>query len=176
MNNNIKQFVTDGQSIVDCWMITEKEGFRRFKNTDIHLSVSNLLYAQTYYAEVLKAIAVQGEDALKEFQEDYIVLDSFLFNGSLDRYLKEFITTRNVFSDRIVIDKEQNLAIVLFKGVDIDCDSIQEVSPVIAETLGLVGFFQQRNDNIELITSFDILNDFIKEFNIKCDLKFITLN
>lgn len=173
--NGLYDFVTDGQSLVDCWMIDTKDGFRNFKNTNIYLSVSNLFYAQTYYAEVLKVVSIQGKDVLKDFEKDHVILDMLLFNDSLDNYLKKFIEDKRIFSDRIIIDEEQNLSIILYKGLDIDCDDIEELSPVITETIGLIGFYKQRNDNIDLFTSFDALISFVNEFNIECNLKIIRL-
>lgn len=172
---DILRFVTDGETFVNAWMINDNYGFRAVKNTTIYLSLSNYLHAQVYYSEVLKVMAIQGEEILNEFKKDHAVLENFLFNGDVDRYLKSFVSSDRVFSDKIVLRKDRNFSIILFKGLDIDCEAVPELSPIIAEPLGLVGWYKQNNENIKLVTDMEELISFIKEFNIDVDIEILGL-
>lgn len=172
----ILKFVTDGETFVNAWMMNEKYGFRVMKNTTIYLSLANYLHAQVYYSELLKIMALQGEEILNEFKKDHAMLENFLFNGDVDRYLKTFVSSDKIFSDKIVLRKDKSFSIVIFKGLDIECEAIPELSPIIAEPLGLVGWYKQNNDNIKLVTDMEELISFVKEFNFDVDMEVLGLN
>lgn len=172
----ILKFVTDGETFVNAWMMNEKYGFRVMKNTTIYLSLANYLHAQVYYSELLKIMALQGEEILNEFKKDHAMLENFLFNGDVDRYLKTFVSSDKIFSDKIVLRKDKSFSIVIFKGLDIECEAIPELSPIIAEPLGLVGWYKQNNDNIKLVTDMEELISFVKEFNFDVEMEVLGLN
>lgn len=173
---DILKFVTDGETFVNAWMMNEKYGFRVMKNTTIYLSLANYLHAQVYYSELLKIMALQGEEILNEFKKDHAMLENFLFNGDVDRYLKTFVSSDKIFSDKIVLRKDKSFSIVIFKGLDIECEAIPELSPIIAEPLGLVGWYKQNNDNIKLVTDMEELISFVKEFNFDVEMEVLGLN
>lgn len=173
---DILKFVTDGETLVNAWLMDNKYGFKTMKNTTIYLSLANYLHAQVYYAELLKVMAIQGEEALSSFKKDHAMLENFLFSGTVDKYLKTFTSSDKILSDKLVLKKDKNFSIVLFKGLDIECEAVPELSPIIAEPLGLISWYKQNNKDIKLVTDMEELISFVKEFKVDVDMDVLNLN
>lgn len=161
----MKKILTDGQTIVDLWYTNDSKNFSSQNNINIYISLSNLLFARYYYSEILKEISKLGVQATNNFVNQNIILDEFLYHDATDRYISYFLKKENIFSDRIVIDKSNNIGIILFKNLTIDSGEM-DVSPVISETIGLTAYLKSKNDTMPLISVMPELKQFISEFNI----------
>lgn len=174
--SNIRKVLIDGQTLIDLWADNNSLNFSSQKNTNIYISISNIMFARYYYSEILKAISINKVEILDDFIDKHTDIESILFNDYMDKFLEEFMYSNKIFSNRIVINKEYNLGIILFKNLNIECEDIKNLSTIIAETLGLIGFFKQRNDNIPFVTTMKEIKEFINIFNIDITYKFININ
>lgn len=70
-----------------------------------------------------------------------------------------------------VCDEEQNLTIVIFKGVQLKKADGDVIDPTIDETVAFAEYQKQRGSLIPIYTMNDSIIEFISEFNFELDVR-----
>lgn len=164
--NERKKLIVDGETLLNQWT-----GLEELADTEIYVSASNYLLAKKLLAKSLEFLE-QYEEKKEEYIDAHKVIVDVLNNNTITATFIDFLDSPEPYMNTIyVCDEEQNLTIVIFKGVQLKKADGDEIDPTIDETVAFAEYQKQRGSLIPIYTMNDSIIEFISEFNFELDVR-----
>lgn len=163
--SNIKKLIVDGETLLNRW-----EGLSELTDTNIYVSFSNYILCMGLVAESLKFLD-KYPDKKEEFIDAHYGIISVISNDEIMEAVSVFADTTDPYLNTISINgEEQNLNLIIYKGVALEKSEGDEIDPTIDETVAYAVYKKSQGEPVPVFTMNEDIIAFIKEFEFDLDV------
>lgn len=165
------KLITDGVTFLNRWI-----ALNELADTEIYISASNYMATKYLLAESFQFLK-DYPDKLEEYIKMHRVIVDLFNDKAIGDIFKEFLNSTDPYMETILLTGEvQNIAMVVFKGVQLDKQPGDEIDPTIEETVAYAEYMKQKGEVIPVFTMNDDIIEFCKEFNFDLDIRDVRID
>lgn len=163
--NDVNKLIVDGETLLNEWV-----GLEDLDNTNLYVSFSNFILCIRLLAQSLKFLD-KYPDKKAEYVEAHQGIINIMTNDEILAAVADFADNDEPYLNNIsVYGEDQNLNIVVYKGLVLEKAPGDEVDPTIDETVAYAEYKRQQNEPIPIFTMSENIIDFVNEFEIQVDI------
>lgn len=164
--NDVQKLIVDGETLLNHWV-----GLEDLENTNLYVSYSNFILCIRLLTQSLNFLS-DYPDKRSEYVEAHQGIIDVMTNDEILKAFAAFADTTDPYLNNIsVYGEDQNLNIVVYKGLVLAKAPGDEVDPTIDETIAYAEYKKQHGEPIPIFTMSESILEFIKTFNL--DIEFI---